>query len=123
MQCLLTQIISVVHGPFRKTHAYTHTHSFLCCALLPAPSFFCLPATPRYHADVAPLPAGTAEKGSPGAGVQAAGGGGGGGLEGQQGKARYRPVNWGEFRLKRFAGDYADQGMEEVQISHYLLDS
>lgn len=44
-----------------------------------------------------------------------------GGLE-RQGKGRYRPVNWGEFRLKRFAGDYADQGTEEVQISHYLLE-
>lgn len=39
-----------------------------------------------------------------------------------QGKGRYRPVNWGEFRLKRFAGDYADQGTEEVQISQYLLE-
>lgn len=38
-----------------------------------------------------------------------------------QGPARYRTVNWGEFRLKRFAGDYADQGTEEVQISHYKL--
>ena len=31
---------------------------------------------------------------------------------------RYRPVNWGEFRAARVAGDYADIG-EEVQISHY----
>jgi isopenicillin N synthase-like dioxygenase len=31
---------------------------------------------------------------------------------------RYRPINWGEFRGLRAAGDYADQG-EEVQISHY----
>lgn len=43
-----------------------------------------------------------------------------GGAEGGW-KARYRPINWGEFRLKRFAGDYADQGTDEVQISHYLL--
>lgn len=43
-----------------------------------------------------------------------------GGLAGQ-GKGRYRPVNWGEFRLQRFAGDYSNQG-EEVQISHYRLD-
>ena len=34
--------------------------------------------------------------------------------------AKYRPINWGEFRMKRFAGDYADVG-EEVQISHYAL--
>jgi isopenicillin N synthase-like dioxygenase len=33
---------------------------------------------------------------------------------------RYRSINWGEFRDKRSAGDYADQG-EEVQISHYRL--
>ena len=32
--------------------------------------------------------------------------------------ALYRPINWGEFRAKRSAGDYADYG-EEVQISHY----
>ena len=32
----------------------------------------------------------------------------------------YRPINWGEFRLKRFAGDYADVG-EEVQIAHYRV--
>lgn len=31
---------------------------------------------------------------------------------------RYRPINWGEFRALRAAGDYADQG-EEVQITHY----
>jgi hypothetical protein len=33
--------------------------------------------------------------------------------------ARYRAINWGEFRALRAAGDYADQG-EEVQIDHYL---
>jgi isopenicillin N synthase-like dioxygenase len=32
--------------------------------------------------------------------------------------ARYRAINWGEFRALRAAGDYADYG-EEVQISHY----
>jgi isopenicillin N synthase-like dioxygenase len=32
--------------------------------------------------------------------------------------ARYRPINWGEFRARRAAGDYTDLG-EEVQISHY----
>ena len=35
---------------------------------------------------------------------------------------RYRPINWGEFRTLRAAGDYADQG-EEVQISQYALDT
>ncbi len=32
--------------------------------------------------------------------------------------ARYRPINWGEFRASRTAGDYADYG-DEIQISHY----
>ena len=31
---------------------------------------------------------------------------------------RYRPINWGEFRSHRAAGDYADHG-EYHQISHY----
>jgi isopenicillin N synthase-like dioxygenase len=31
---------------------------------------------------------------------------------------RYRTINWGEFRARRVAGDYADLG-DEVQISHY----
>lgn len=31
---------------------------------------------------------------------------------------RYRPINWGEFRSQRTAGDYADHG-EYHQISHY----
>ena len=34
--------------------------------------------------------------------------------------ALYGVINWGDFRMKRFAGDYADVG-EEVQISHYRL--
>jgi isopenicillin N synthase-like dioxygenase len=33
---------------------------------------------------------------------------------------RYRPINWGEFRAGRAAGDYADAG-EEIQISHFRL--
>jgi len=32
--------------------------------------------------------------------------------------ARYRPINWAEFRARRAAGDYADQG-EYAQISQY----
>jgi len=32
--------------------------------------------------------------------------------------ARYRPIQWREFRTLRAAGDYADIG-EEVQITHY----
>jgi isopenicillin N synthase-like dioxygenase len=36
--------------------------------------------------------------------------------------ARYRPINWGEFRGLRAAGDYADCG-EEVQISRYRTDA
>jgi isopenicillin N synthase-like dioxygenase len=34
--------------------------------------------------------------------------------------ARYRAIQWGEFRRLRSAGDYADQG-EEIQISHYAV--
>jgi isopenicillin N synthase-like dioxygenase len=34
--------------------------------------------------------------------------------------AHYRPINWGEFRASRTAGDYADYG-EEIQISHYRI--
>ena len=52
---------------------------------------------PAYAASYAPLPS-TVDEGHP---------------------ARYRSINWGEFRRLRTAGDYADQG-EEVQISHYL---
>ena len=36
--------------------------------------------------------------------------------------ARYRPINWGKFRLARFAGDYADVGLE-TQIAHFRIDS
>ena len=32
--------------------------------------------------------------------------------------ARYRPVNWGEFRKRRADGDFADYG-HEVQITDY----
>lgn len=41
-------------------------------------------------------------------------------LEGGSKSAAYSPVNWGEFRLRRFQGDYADLG-EEVQISQYRV--
>ncbi|MEJ1963345.1 MAG: 2OG-Fe(II) oxygenase family protein [Gammaproteobacteria bacterium] len=34
--------------------------------------------------------------------------------------ARYRPINWGEFRSRRASGDYADAG-EYAQISQYSL--
>lgn len=42
------------------------------------------------------------------------------GLSGQ-GAPRYATINWREFRMKRFAGDYADEGVEDVQISHFRL--
>jgi isopenicillin N synthase-like dioxygenase len=35
---------------------------------------------------------------------------------------RYRAINWGEFRARRAAGDYADVG-QEVQISDYRTNS
>ena len=38
----------------------------------------------------------------------------------RHGPARYRPINWGEFRSGRAAGDYADVG-EEIQIAHYRM--
>lgn len=72
------------------------------------------PPTLRYHADIAPLPLEEVRKADDRATAA-------GGLA-EQGKGRYRPVNWGEFRLQRFAGDYSNKG-EEVQISHYRLDA
>jgi isopenicillin N synthase-like dioxygenase len=59
-----------------------------------APFFF----NPSYDTDYAPLPA----------------------LIDGAHPARYRPINWGEFRALRHAGDYADVG-EEVQLAHYAL--
>ena len=58
-----------------------------------APFFF----NPSFHTDYAPLVARDA-----------------------QAPPRYRPINWGEFRNGRAAGDYADVG-EEIQISHYRI--
>lgn len=51
---------------------------------------------PSYETDVRPLPAPDA------------------------GPPRYRPINWGEFRRARTAGDYADYG-EEIQIEHFRI--
>ena len=34
--------------------------------------------------------------------------------------ARYKTINWGEFRTRRIQGDYADYG-EEVQIEQYRI--
>ena len=34
--------------------------------------------------------------------------------------ARYRPVNWGEFRRRRIEGDMKDVGAE-IQISDFLI--
>jgi isopenicillin N synthase-like dioxygenase len=58
------------------------------------PYFF----NPSYETNYAPLPA-TVDAANP---------------------ARYRPINWREFRSLRAAGDYADYG-DEIQISHYKL--
>jgi len=57
-----------------------------------APFFY----NPDYRIDYAPLP-GVVSKSAP---------------------ARYRAINWGEFRAGRAAGDYADVG-EEIQIEHF----
>ena len=35
-------------------------------------------------------------------------------------KAKYRPILWGTFRRKRFAGDYKDEG-KEIQINDYVI--
>ncbi len=59
-----------------------------------APFFF----NPSYAASYAPLPS----------------------VVGASAPPRYRPINWGEFRGHRAAGDYADLG-EEVQIGHYRI--
>jgi len=61
-----------------------------------APFFF----NPAYETDYAPLPS-TVDQSRP---------------------ARYRPINWGEFRANRAAGDYADYG-EEIQIGRYRTDA
>lgn len=37
-----------------------------------------------------------------------------------RGKPRYRPINWGEFRAARAAGDYADYG-SEIQIRDFRV--
>jgi isopenicillin N synthase-like dioxygenase len=60
-----------------------------------APFFY----NPGYAVDYAPLP-GVISAASP---------------------ARYRPINWGEFRAGRAAGDYANYG-EEIQISQFRID-
>ena len=57
-----------------------------------APFFY----NPDYRVDYAPLP-GVVSKDAP---------------------ARYRAINWGEFRAGRAAGDYANLG-EEIQIDHF----
>lgn len=59
-----------------------------------APYFF----NPSYETDYAPLPT-TVDAENP---------------------ARYRPINWREFRSLRHAGDYADHG-DEVQIADYRV--
>lgn len=59
-----------------------------------APFFYC----PAYATDYAPLQS-TVDAAHP---------------------ARYRAINWGEFRARRAAGDYADLG-EEVQLAHYAV--
>jgi len=51
---------------------------------------------PSYETDYAPLPT----------------------MVDEEHPARYRTINWGEFRSRRAAGDYADYG-EEVQITQY----
>lgn len=70
-----------------------------------------------YEADIAPLsPEASTSDGEIGASAAA-------GRLARQGPPRYGVINWGEFRMKRFAGDYADQGEDDVQISHFLLSS
>ena len=35
-------------------------------------------------------------------------------------KAKYAPIRWGDFRAKRFLGDYADIG-KEIQIEDFKI--
>mmetsp|Transcript_1149 Transcript_1149/g.1729 ORF Transcript_1149/g.1729 Transcript_1149/m.1729 type:complete len:381 (+) Transcript_1149:96-1238(+) len=73
-----------------------------------APFFY----NPAYMADVKPL-----------IGDHTSSDNGGGDDSGEcktNGKALYKVVNWGDFRRKRFEGDFADVGVE-VQISHYRI--
>jgi len=44
------------------------------------------------------------------------------GVLGESEPPHYRPINWGEFRASRTAGDYADYGAE-IQISDYRIVS
>jgi len=37
--------------------------------------------------------------------------------------ARYKAFTWGEFRRKRFEGDFEDKGYDEVQISQYAIEN
>lgn len=43
-------------------------------------------------------------------------------LDGDRQPARYRSINWGDFRRRRAEGDYADFG-QEVQISDFRTES
>lgn len=36
---------------------------------------------------------------------------------------RYAPFTWGHFRHRRFMGDFKDEGVPEIQIAHFLLES
>ena len=58
-----------------------------------APFFY----NPAYHADVQPV-----------------------GIDEQLDRLLYRPINWGEYRGARFAGDFADVG-KEVQIEDFAI--
>jgi len=35
---------------------------------------------------------------------------------------RYSPFAWGYFRRRRFEGDFADEGLDEIQIADYVTD-
>ena len=86
-------IVQVWSNDEYKAALHRVTGNFDACRYS-APFFF----NPDYQADYSPLPAMTS---------------------GER-PARYRPINWGEFRARRSAGDYADFG-DEVQISHYRI--
>ena len=53
-------------------------------------------ADPNYDADVAPVPT--------------------------TGVPQFAPLNWGEFRRRRFEGDFKDAG-KEVQISDWAIET
>jgi isopenicillin N synthase-like dioxygenase len=92
----LTVNIGDIVQVWSNDHYAAPLHRVLANSTAPrysAPFFF----NPAHSADYAPLPSLCADE-----------------------PPRYRPINWGEFRAQRAAGDYADVGAE-IQISDFRI--